>query len=401
MIIKKYLSVYKGLPQNVYLICLARFVSSLIIFVYPLLTNYITLKLNKTDIEAASFVSIALLVNLACIFLGGYLSDKFSKRTLFLFSQYLLVVCSFLCALFLGSFVVVYLLVIISGIFGFTNPIYNVFILENSNDNLNTKKSGFSLLYLFLNLGVAIGPFLNGLWFEQYLALYFLLVAGLNLIATVCIQLKYKEERMTYPKQKDKKVEFSLADLWSQNHLAIKAIVFSILNFMIYIQVSFSVPLQFNIWFTNGPKIYGTMMLINASMVLLITPMILRFTKRTNPILLIIIGSFFYLVSFLCLLLFSNLAGMILFIFFLTIGEIVVQTNISVVVSMLAGKEYEGRMNSFLLLIGAFGNILGTSIVGGLIVNYSFSVVWLFIMGLSVAYAILMFLVYQKYNFEK
>lgn len=401
MIIKKYLSVYKELPLNVYLICLARFVSSLIIFVYPLLTNYITIKLNKTDIEAASFVSIALLVNLVCIFLGGYLSDKFSKRTLFLFSQYLLVVCSFLCALFLGSFAVVYLLVIISGIFGFTNPIYNVFILENSNDNLNTKKSGFSLLYLFLNLGVAIGPFLNGLWFNQYLALYFLLVAGLNLIATVCIQLKYKEERHTYPKQQDKKVKFSLAELWNQNHLAIKAIVFSILNFMIYIQVSFSIPLQFNAWFTNGPKVYGTMMLINASMVLLITPIILRFTKSTNPILLIIIGSFFYLTSFLCLVLFSNLVGMILFIIFLTIGEIVVQTNISVVVSMLAVKEYEGRMNSFLLLIGAFGNILGTSIVGGLIVNYSFSLVWVIIIGLSLTYSFLMFLVYRKYTAEK
>lgn len=142
-------------------------------------------------------------------------------------------------------------------------------------------------------------------------------------------------------------------------------------------------------------------MLINASMVLLITPMILRITKSINPIMLIIIGSFFYLTSFLCLLLFSNLVGMILFISFLTIGEIVVQTNISVVVSMLAGKEYEGRMNSFLLLIGAFGNILGTSIIGGLIVNYSFSVVWLFIMGLSLTYAFLMFLVYRKYSFEK
>jgi uncharacterized membrane protein YsdA (DUF1294 family) len=80
----------------------------------------------------------------------------------------------------------------------------------------------------------------------------------------------------------------------------------------------------------------------------------------------------------------------------LTTGEILVQTNISVAVSLLASQKYEGRMNSFLLLVGALGNIFGTNLMGLIISGYSFNIAWLVIIVMSMLYSYLMFKIYQK-----
>ncbi|SKA14795.1 Na+/melibiose symporter [Pilibacter termitis] len=396
MKLKKYFLVYHGLPKNVYFVCLNRLFSSLIIFVYPLLTNYITLKLGATDAEAGGFVSIALLVNLFSIFIGGFLGDKYSAKNLLLFGQFALSICSIACSLFIGKSIVVAFLIILSGIFGFTNPLYNVLILDNSKDDLNIKKRGFSLLYFFLNLGVAIGPLLSGMWFEKLLPLYFLSVGISNLVMAVLFLAFYKQNRSTTktPKKHEEKLSKIFVETFKNNHLAIKTILFSILNYFIYIQISYGIPIQLNDWFHDGPKIYGLLMLINAILVLTLTPIISGITHNLNPIFLMSIGSLFYMLSFLSVLLFSGFVASILFISICTIGEILIQTNISLVVSILSEKSMEGRMNSYLLIISSFGNILGTSMFGFLITQTSLSIGWLAITILSVIYAGLMYQIY-------
>lgn len=148
-----------------------------------------------------------------------------------------------------------------------TRPAYNALIIQLCTEE-KERKSAFSLMYLGANLGIAIGPLIAGFFIKDHVNIVFISIGTVFLISTFIIinQVKIgtrKELASTNSEHAGQQEQQRLSQppsplfrLLLKNPLVAFFIVVSFLNYFIYMQYSFSLPLQMNHSFgENGAKI--------------------------------------------------------------------------------------------------------------------------------------------------
>lgn len=376
--------------KNINYISLSRLTTCLTVFSYSLITNFSTLKIGLNEKDAALFVSLATLISSVGIFLGGVLGDSRNRKNILLITQIMMIVISIISSLLTTSIVLIYLLITTGFLSGIINPIYNLLIIDNSSTQ-EDRKQGFARLYLYFNVGVAVGPSLIGILFQEYLFLFFLLVAVVNSISL------YGVTRISHTSLIEK-VEINSVDEKEKESSLKNTVIFiivSMLNYFIYIQISFSVPLQINKIFDDGPQFYGYLMSANALIVILSTSFIVNRLRKQSSMKLISLGALFYGISFI-LMLIPSLTNLFLFIITCTIGEILVQTNLNVVISEISPSKYVGKSSSALMLLGSLFSSFGATSAGFILNNFSFTTLWIFFAICSFVYSLMM-LIMRKY----
>lgn len=383
MNIEQHLTVYKGLPRDMYALFVSCIINRMGSFIVPLMTLILVEKIGLSKADAGIFSTISMLTQAPFILLGGKLADKIGgKKTIVIFSS-LGALVYFACALIKPSMLMAVLLVVASNLYAIAHPAFNCMVTEvTPKEKL---KSAFSLTYLGVNLGYAIGPIISGLLFYQNLSLLFLLDGLSTLLYSALIILwvlpvKRQEDAPSCTEEAAQPVPEGgsvLSFLYRNPVLIFFALGFLVYNFC-YVQWNYLLPLQMvEIFPSDGAKLYSTIVSANAITCIALTPSLTAMTQKLHPLKTIYVGGFVYFASFLAYAASHTFVQFLLSAILMTVGEILITINTSSYVANRTPQMYIGRVNSIMFIVNGIGTAIGPGVMGSVLTAVGFPYVWL------------------------
>lgn len=404
MIINDMLKTYRGLPRSVYVIFIARVVNCMGNFVFPFMTLLLTTKVHMSEQEVGVFLLAGSVLQVPGSLIGGKLTDHMGRKKIMITFMALAALCFVPCAFLLGSEKTIryipYLLISASFFSSIGGPAGGA--MMNDLTEPSNRQAAFSLLYLGINVGTALGSVVAGYLFNNYMQFLFLGDAATSFIAITLLFIYVKETKPTHEEvqksledRPDEKAETGglLAALLRRPALLIFAMVDTIYSFM-YAQTHFSMPLQANAVFGKdlGPQFFGTFNMVNCLEVIFFTTLITTVTKRIRAIYNVSIAGLFFAVGFGMLFFVKSFWLFVISTMIWTFGEILNATNVGVYIANHTPISHRGRFNSIINIISGTGGAISPYVMGGFIAANGVNNVWpiIFIMGISASFFMLL-----------
>lgn len=389
---------YRGLPRNMYIMFGATVINRFGDFVMPFLTMYLTIKIGLSFEIVGILVTISSLIGIPSSILGGKFADELGRKKTYLIAQGGAALSLLPCA-FLKSPVPIIMFLLLSTFFhGAVRPPMNAIITDILPPH--QRQQGFSLQYLGINVGVALGPIIAGFLFNNFLPMLFIGDALTSFIALFLIWKNIKEvkpedfkETVYSEKEKEEKGN-TISALLKRPQIVMFLIVYILYSF-VYTQHRFSLPLTAGAVFGSaGPSKFGLLMSINAITVLFCTVAITSITKHLKPLVNIMIAGIIYAVGFGMLGMIHSYEMFILSTVIWTLGEILVVTNFGVYLADNSPSNFRARFSAVGSLSWSIGAALGTSIAGRFIQEIGLNYIWLLAFVLSIIGSVSMFGIY-------
>lgn len=364
-------------------------------FVMPFLTLLLVKKMGMDYQQAGYALVLAILSTIPGSFVGGKISDHIGRKKTYLIFQSTYALMIFLCVFATNTYVFIALICIGCFFNGAVKPILSAIITDIL--PADQRKLGFSLSYLGINLGVAIGPIAAGFLFAHYIPLIFIGDAITSLIAVFLVLFHIKE---TKPMGSEKHVnelerceKGSLLRVLYKRPLIVAFLLINILLSMCYSQHSFSLPVMLNhVFGDKGSGYYGLLMSVNAVTVITMTAILTNLTRNLKPLSAIIISSLLYSVGFGMITFTRTLPFFILSVFIWTLGEILIVINFGTYIANHSPQNYRARFNAVAGMSSTFGSILSTTLMGSFMKQFGVTSVWPLLFFIGIVGAIGMYL---------
>lgn len=377
---------YLELPKSIWILFVVRIINSMGNFVYPFLTLFLTKKIGLSASQAGNFFVAAAFLSMFGALIGGKLADRFGRKKLMLILQGIAAVFFITCG-FLGNSIWVPILLSLASMFnGAAQPANSAMVTDLTNKD--NRKLAFSLLYLGINVGFAIGPTIAGFLYNNYTQLIFFGNASAITISLILIGFYVKE---TAPTEEEIENSKSMKDDESAEDASVVRALFKrptlllflvgrTINQLVYSTIGFAIPLQMVITFGDkqGTTLFGLLMSFTGIVVLTLTFYTIKVTSKIRPVLNIAIAGAFYAVGLGMLGFVSSfwlflVAGLIF-----TIGEIIEVTNAGVYVANHSPINHRGRFNAIIPIVTGMGATFGPKIFGIIIDSRGLTSMWIF-----------------------
>lgn len=397
---------YAKLPKSIYIIFIARVVNCMGNFVFPFLTLLLTVKMGMDEEKAGYMLFICTIAQGPGMLIGGKLSDSIGRRKVMVTFMFLAATCIGACA-FITDFSVMPWVLILSSFFNsIASPASGAMV--NDLTVSENRQAAFSLLYLGVNIGTAIGSIIAGYLFYNHIMLLFLGDVATTLIAVLLLVIYVTETkpsidqiRESFNIQSEEKAEKGglVFALIRRPELVIFALVSTVYSF-VYVQSQFCLPLQTKELFgpLEGPRLLGLLNTVNCIVVITMTTFLTAVTKNIRDIIRVSLSGIFFAVGFGMLFFVRSYILFILSTIIWTIGEILNAISSSVYVANRTPISHRGRFNSVISFISGTGQAVGPMVAGRYIAGAHVENIWPFVFLLAAGSAALMFLLGQ---FEK
>ena len=376
---KHYFSAYAGLPRAVYVLFVARTVNSMGFFVAPLLTFILTQKLGLDAARAGSVVALLILTQAPGVLAGGKLADTVGRKRTMLAGSLAGAFFYLLCACGLSGGAMIACLILAADCSALAVPAAEALLADLTAPA--QRQAAYSLLYLGINLGMAISPLLGGLLFQNHLALLFLLDAATTAAAVGLVAAQVPE-----PPAPQSAAAGGWTDgapgltMFAALRRAPVLTAFLLLLFFYdfcYSQWNFLLPAQFGERFGgDGARLYSALSSVNAVTVLLLTPLLTRLTRTLRPLRAVALAGLFYLAAYLGFGFGGAYAADLLAAVLFTLGEICSTIQFGAFVSTRAPRECLGRINAFSSLLRGGAGALGPLLMGRLLTVFGYAAGW-------------------------
>jgi MFS family permease len=345
----------------------------------------LTVKLGYNERVSGILLTIIIASGGLGLLLGGKLSDKFGRKKIIILFNLLSAFAFIICAFTSTSPLVPYIILIANFFSMGQLPAINAMITDITDKE--TRKNAFS------------SPIIAGFLFNNYFTLIFLLDAITTILALIPIILFVKE---TLP-SKDEMIKPDIEDLEKAEKRNVFVILFkkpvlvifafvSIIYSMVYAQYSFGLPIYVNdIFSTKGPVVYGTIMSVNAIVVVTTTLFLIASMKKIKPIINIGISGLLYAIGF-GVIFFSKLYYLLIISTIIwTLGEIINTVNTSVFIANHSPMSHRGRFNAIITFITQSGFAISPLLFGIFIKHYGARSIWPLIFLLAIFASLIMF----------
>jgi predicted MFS family arabinose efflux permease len=272
----------------------------------------------------------------------------------------------------------------------------------------NKRQFGYSLNYLGINIGVALGPTIAGFLFNHSLPLLFVGDALTSFIA-VSLVLFYvveanpmKSETVMTHEEKDE--SGNVVKILLKRPLIVTLLFVYVMYSFVYIQHRFSLPIMLNYKFlAQGSEKFGLLMSINALTVIILTIGITNITKRFKSLTNMGIAGVLYALGFGMIGEIDTFSMYIVSTILWTMGEILMATNFGVYLANNSPRNYRARFSAIGNLSNSLGGALGTSLMGVYIGLKGINSVWSFTFVIASISAVLMFSlsIFSSQNHQK
>lgn len=367
-------------------------------FVMPFLTMYLTIKIGLSFEIAGIIVTISALIGIPSSILGGKLADEFGRKKTYLIAQGGAALSLLPCAFLHNPVPIVIFLLIATFFNGAVRPPMNAIVMDILPPQ--QRQLGFSLQYLGINVGVALGPIVAGFLFNNFLPMLFIGDALTSFIALFLIWKNIKEvkpenlKETVYSEQEKEEKGNIFNALIKRPQIIVFLIVYILYSF-VYTQHRFSLPLTMDAVFGDaGASRFGFLMSINAFTVIFCTVAVTSITKHFKPLINITIAGIIYAVGFGMLGIVHTYYLFILSTVIWTLGEILVVTNFGVYLADNSPSNFRARFNAVGSLSWSLGAALGTSIAGRFLEKIGLNYIWLLAFVLAILGTVGMYGIY-------
>ncbi len=311
-------------------------------------------------IDTGLFLGSATLLMAVIQYFAGILTDKIGRRTILVYSQipaiffYLLIYYSIAVPhYFLLLLVSWYGTIIINSI---QYPAVQAAVADVT--SIHDRLSGYTVMRIMANLGIAVGPLL-GAFLATYGLQYIFLVS--SAVTVVEIFMLYYLMKETYnPKDHVELKKGELTKSYSKDRFFIIFIVIGIILgfFMRQRGSTFTV---YTIYIQHLPYLYlGYVWALNGFLVVILQfPLLRMMTKYGNPMLWRGVGSLFYAVGFLFLMYTPTLAILFGFMTISTFGEDLVSPTTQSIITTIAPDNMRGSYIGVYNLYTSIGGFVG------------------------------------------
>jgi MFS family permease len=153
----------------------------------------------------------------------------------------------------------------------------------------------------------------------------------------------------------------------------------------VYAQHRFILPLQTKEFFgMRGSVIYGTLMTLNATMVIVLSTPIMTLTQHWKPINAVALAGLLCGLGFGLIWLAPSVPLMYITTAIWTLGEIVNATNEGTYVANHTPISHRARFQAMLPLLGGFGWSISPPLVGAFTDRFGLRTAWPFLGGIAV-----------------
>lgn len=394
---KRIFQMYQGLKKEVYILCFGRFVTAMGSLIWPMLTLILKSKIGLNAEQVALWFLVFGILQLPFGLLGGKLTDRCNKRNLILVFDLISVAIYIITAILplsIGSLCFFF----IGSLFQHMEwPAYDSLIAELTSDH--DREKAYSLQYLASNLGIVFAPTLGGILFNNYLWLSFLLSGLAILSSTILIfcfipkQIEKVKNDNTYEQNE----EGTLLQIVKARKILLIYVVISCISAIIYAQFNYLLPIQMDeIFLANGAVFFGMLTSINGAVVICFTPILTQLTLKWSDLERIILGTLLEIIGICSYFFYRD--GLVLYIISMvvfTLGEILNTLGNSPYISKRIPASHRGRFTSINNIFTTMSSSLGNTVVGKIVVLYSFKEGWIFVLAIGAA-LMLILSVYRK-----
>ncbi len=374
---------YRGLPKAVYIIFFAQIINRFGDFVVPFLTLFLVKIMGYSYQEAGLAAMLASLATIPGSFAGGKIADHIGRKTTYCIFQSAAGISLLLCVFFNESVTIVVLICVSSFLNGGVKPIFSAIIADVLPSD--KRQQGYSLSYLGINIGVALGPVVAGFLFNNYLPLIFIGDSVTSFLAVALMMRHIKESLPGHDSDQsgsehERRENGTLLKVLFRRPRILAYMIINLFFSAVYAQHVFGLPIVLNdIFGPDGPRYYGSVMSFNAVTVLIITLFITRATHKWHPLAAVTLAGILYAAGFGMIGLIEDISMFFLSTFIWTIGEILIVTNSGVFIANYAPQNFRARFNAVMSLSWYGGAILGTAAMGTVMDAIGIRGVWLFI----------------------
>ena len=359
---------------------------------FPFFTLYVTQRFNVGMTEAGVLLAIFSVSGFFGNMLGGGLTDRFGRRGMVLFG----LVFSALSAVLMGlvsRLVVFYVLAVFVGFLSdIAGPAHGAMVADMLPER--QRAEGFGVLRVAGNVAWIIGPTLGGFLASRSYMLLFVLDAVCSLI-TAGIVFRLIPETRPEARQTAQRESFAATFRGYRRALAdggfLWFLAIAIIMNLVYLQMysTFSVYLRD----VHGipPQGYGILTSLSGALVVLFQFWVSRRINRQPPMVMMALGTAFYLVGFT---MFGFVSAYVLFaaaMLLITIGEMIAIPTSQALVARFAPEDMRGRYMAIFSLAWQVPSAVGPWAAGMIMDNVNPNWVW-YLAGILSAVAVAGFL---------
>lgn len=344
--IKKANSIYHEYPRQFWVIVGSNFVDRIGgALIFPFFALYITHKFNVGMTEVGLLFALFSVTDMIGNMIGGALTDFLGRKTMIILG----LIISALTSLGMGlvnQLEWFYVMGAVSGLFATAaGPAHEAMLI----DILPEKKrsEGFGVMRVAMNLSAAIGPAIGG-FIAAYSYLVLFIADTISSLITAVIVYRVVDESMP-----EEVSERASRTNFKETFIGYGAVLKD-RKFMLFVIISTIATLVYSQMYStlsvylrdvHGiPEAgYGWLMTLNASMVVLFQFMITRRISEKPPMLILALGSLFYMVGFGMYGFVDTYLLFMLAMAVITVGEMVVIPVARAYVGQAAPEDMRGR----------------------------------------------------------
>jgi MFS family permease len=397
-IFKKLRTTYYEYPSKFWVVVAASFVDRVGgTMIFPFFALYITHKFNVGMTQAGLLLGTFSLFGMIGSIIGGALTDRFGRKFMVIFG----LVFSALSALSMGFANDLRLFYVLAASVGLLSdiagPAWQAMIADILPEDKRT--DGYGLLRVVANMAWIVGPTIGGLMASRSYLLLFIFDSVCSVI-TAAIIFRLIPETKPEPIAGEVPESFFKTVLGYgkvfTDWLFMAYIVASMLMLLVYLQMysTLSVYLRDNFGIT--PQGYGFILTSSAITVIFFQFWVTRRVKRYPPMLMMALGSAFYVVGFSMYGFVTAYYMFVAAIVVITIGEMIVMPVSQALAANFAPEDMRGRYMAVFGLCWGLPSLVGPTLAGLILDNLNPKLVW-YLGGMLCSLAVLAYIALHRF----
>lgn len=378
----KILEPYKGLSLHIWYLALTTLVNRAGAMVIPFLSLYLTKHLELNLSQVGWIMSAFGLGSAAGTFIGGKLTDRFGffkvmfsslflTGFLFIGLQYLHTFWQFTFGIFVLSFV--------ADIF---RPA--IWVAMDAYSEETNKTRSVTLIRLAINLGFSAGPAIGGLIIAYFSYQGLFWIDGITcIIASFLIWILLKEKKQkSIPVQKEK-TEEKLASPYRDYQYLLFCLAILMMG-IAFMQFFGTLPLYYDNIIGMSEKQIGLLLAGNGFLIFLLEMPLVHYLekKKFKVMSMVILGGWFFALSFLVLPTATHILIPILGMLFLSIGEMISFPFSNTYAMTRSNRGKKGDYMALYTLTFSISFIIGPNMGMQLSKHFGFATTWYIMAGL-------------------
>lgn len=371
---------YKGLGKEIYVLFVCKLIDNAGSMVGPMFTLILSNKMGMSGEEIAIYLSLFSILCIPVQLLGGKLGDKINKKLIINICDIATSLIYIVCGIIGLNKITLLAYMFGSLLQNAESPIYDSLVADFSLSADRERAS--SLIYVGLNLGLALSPTIGGFLLKDYLWLMFIISGVSELISVIVFNIYVKDvkaiedETNIYEKKMEKG---DILSIFKKNKTLVYFLLIFSLGTISYNMYAYLMPLtMMDVHGELGSVFYGTMSSTNCIVVFTCAVMITNLLERFISINKMMIAHTCELIGYLMFVLF--LGKQFLYypaIVIFTFGEIGNTIASSPFITRRIPLNYRTRINSIYAVFSTIVGSLGQLLIGKIYDVYGYYLAWI------------------------